>query len=151
MPACLHAHVPLCLGCLRAHMPTCLACLCAHMPACLAWLCAHVSMYLTCSRALHTNVLYVLVCTFANVPICQACSHANMLCVPTCSHPVTSNNKSKFLITYFTQIFGTFSLIFSCEVKLCMKSAQQAGISLEAFILRIQLCIPAFLLPDGSL
>ena len=34
--------------------------------------------------------------------------------------------------------FGTFSLPFSCEIKLYRKSAGQARISLETFILRIQ-------------
>ena len=39
-------------------------------------------------------------------------------------------------MTYFAKIFGTFSLSFSCEIKLYMKCARQAGIPVETF------CIP---------
>ena len=51
-----------------------------------------------------------------------------------CAHAITSNNKNKFLMTCFTSFSGTFSMSFSCEIKLHMKNAQKAGISLETFI-----------------
>ena len=79
----------------------------------------------TCSRA---NVSFVLKCSCANVPCVLTCltySHAN---VPTYSSAIILNKK----------IFGTFSLSFSYEIKVYMKSAWQARI----FI--IQLYIPAF-------
>ena len=41
-------------------------------------------------------------------------------------------------MTCFPSIFGTFSLSFSYEIKLDMKSAQKAGMSLETFLLKIQ-------------
>ena len=47
-------------------------------------------------------------------------------------------------MTFFPQTFGTLSLPFSYEIKLYMKSAWQAEMSLEIFILRIQLYISAF-------
>ena len=47
-------------------------------------------------------------------------------------------------MTFFLQTFGTLSLPFSYEIKLYMKSAWQAEMSLEIFILRIQLYISAF-------
>ena len=80
---------------LRAHVPTYLACLRAHVPTCLA-----------CSRA---NVPCVLMSSHANVPCVLSWLRANVSSVPTCSSTVTSNNKNKFSITCFTQIFGTFS------------------------------------------
>ena len=41
-------------------------------------------------------------------------------------------------------VFGTFSLSFSYEIKLHVKRAEQTGMSLDIFILRIQLYIPSF-------
>ena len=95
---------------------------------------------LTCSRALHVYVL-----------TCPACSRAHVLTCFTCSRAITSNNKIKLGITCFTQIFGTFSLSFSCEIKLHIKSVRQAGMPLKTFILRIQWYIPVFFLPGGNL
>ena len=45
-------------------------------------------------------------------------------------------------MTCFPYILGTFSLFFFYEIKLYMKSATQVGLSLETFILIIQLYIP---------
>ena len=104
---------------------------------------------LTCQRTLCAYLLtgqlvlraYVLTCQHASgalVLMCLTCSQSNVPFVPTCSRAVTSNNKNKFSMTCFTYIFGTFLLSFSGELKLYMKSARQAGMSLEIFILRIQ-------------
>ena len=101
------------LRALRAHVPTCFVCLSAYVPTCL------VAYVLTCQRVLHAHVFksqralraYVLTCSRAKVP-----------CMCSCSRTITSNNKNKFSMTCFTQIFGTFSSSFSCEIKLYMKS-----------------------------
>ena len=116
------AHVPKCFACLRANVPTCVTCSCAQVPTCLASSRAHVQRCFMCSRA-HVST----------------------------SRALTSNNNNKFLMTCFNQISGTFSLSFSCEMKRHNKSARQARISLETFILRTPQYIPAFLLPGGSL
>ena len=44
----------------------------------------------------------------------------------------------------FSLDFWYFSMCFSYEIELYMKSARQVEMSLETFILRIQLYIPAF-------
>ena len=79
----------------------------------------------------------MLSCLRANVANVLKCSRPNMFCVPTFSRAISSYNKIKFLMTCFTYIFNTFSLSFSSEMKLYMKSARQAGISRETFVLRI--------------
>ena len=84
------------------------------------------------------NVSCVLMCSRANVPCVLTCSPANVPCVPTYSRAIASNNKNKFSMACFNKIFGTFSLSSSYEVKLYMKSARQARMSLETFILRMQ-------------
>ena len=63
---------------------------------------------------------------------------------------ITSNNKNKFSMACFTQILGTFLLSFSFKIKLHMKSARQAEMSLKTFILRIQQYILALLLPGEA-
>ena len=45
-------------------------------------------------------------------------------------------------MTCFPYILGTFSSLFFYEIKLYMKSATQVGLSLETFILIIQMYIP---------
>ena len=169
--ACFCAHTPTCLACLGCHITTCLACICSHVPMRLACFCAHVNVpcMLKCQRALHAyvlicwgvlhanvphvltclhgNVASMLMCSCANMPYMLMYSYVNVPCMSMCSHARTSNNKNKFSMTCFTKIFDTFS----CEIKLYMKSAQQAEMSLETFILIIQQCIPAFLLQSGSL
>ena len=88
---------------LRAHVPTCLCVLTCSR--------GNVPCVLTCQRTLRAYVL-----------TCLTCLHAHVLCVPKCSRAITSNNKSKFSMTCFTKIFGTFSLSFSWEIKLYVKS-----------------------------
>ena len=74
---------------------------------------------LTCQRVLHA---YVLTCQ-RTLRICVlTCSRAYVPCVPKCSRAITSINKCKVSMTCFTLIFGTFSLSFSWEIKLYMKS-----------------------------
>ena len=111
----LRAHVLRCLACLRAHVLTCLACLCAHVPRCLECLRVHVP---TCLRCLRNHVSAYLTCSRANVPCMITRGRANVLYVPTCLRTITSNNKNRFSMTFFIQIVGTFSLYFSCEIKL---------------------------------
>ena len=80
---------------------------------------AHV---LTCLAGLRTYFPTYLACLCAHVRTCLAFSSTNVLCMLTGSHAITSgyntNNKNKFSITCFPQIFGTFSFPFSCEIKL---------------------------------
>ena len=90
---------------------------------------------LTCQFVFRAYVPACLGYLRGHVPTCLACLRAH---VPSCFRGVTRNNKSKFSMTCFTQIFRTFSLSFSSEIKLYMKSSQQAVMSLETFILRIQ-------------
>ena len=120
----LHACVLLCLSALHTYLLTCQRTLRAYVLTCQRVLCAYV---LSCQHFL-----------YAYVPTC--------FCVLTCSCDITSNNKNKFLITCFRYIFGTFSLSFSCKIKLYMKSARQTWMSLETFFWRIQLYIPIYLL-----
>ena len=146
----LQAHIPTCFPCLRAHVPKYLAWLHAHLPTCLACsraymlrvLGGHVTTCLTCSSA---NVHCVLTCSHANVASVLQCSRANVPYVLTCKTCITSNNKNKFSMTCFPQIFGTFSLPFSCKIRLYMKIIRRNG-ELE-FILRIQQYISALLVP----
>ena len=109
----------------------CLTCLSASVSCVLTCSSVNVPFMLTCSRA---NVSWILICLRANVPCvlpCKfKCSCADVSCVPTCLRAITSTNKNKFLMTFF------FS--FSCEIKLCTKSAGQAVMSLGRFSMRIQ-------------
>ena len=90
--------------------------------------CSRANMFcvLPCSRA---NVRCVRTCLRVNVSYVLTCLCANAPCVPTCSRAITLNNKSKFSMTCFTQIFDTFSLSFSCEIKLYPKNARQVEFS----------------------
>ena len=123
--ACFGAHVPTCLACLRAHMPVCLACLRAQMPSCLACLRAHVP---SCLAYLHAHVSMCLLCSHVHVTMCLACLHAHMitgsclecacvnvpcvLCVPTCSCAITTNDKHRFSITWFPNVFVIVLCLF---------------------------------------
>ena len=117
MPACLAcfgAHVPTCLAYLRTHMPVCLACLRAHIPSCLAYLHAHVSMCFVCS---HPHVPMCLAYLHANMITfsCLKCARVNVpcvLCVPTCSRAITTNDKRRFSITWFPNIFVIVLCLF---------------------------------------
>ena len=95
----LRAHVPACLACLRAHVPTCLACLRAHVPTCFACLPDHVSTCLACLRA---HVSTYLACLRAHVPTWLARLVAH---VSTYSCAITTNNKNKFSVICFPNIF----------------------------------------------
>ena len=101
-------YVPTCQCALRTYVPTCLACLRAHVPTCFVSLRLYVS---TCLACLHSHV-----------PTCLACLRAQVSCVSKCSRAITLNNKNKFSMTCFTQIFDIFSLSFPCEIKFYMKS-----------------------------
>ena len=115
------------------------------------WLFTNNLLRVTFFACLRTHFPTCLACSRAHVPYVLTRSRVNVPCMSTCSHTITSNNKNKLSVKFSTQIFGTFSLSFSCVIKLYMKSARQAGMSLEASTLRIQQCIPAFLLPGRSL
>ena len=99
-----------------------------------------------------------LLCFRANVscvPTCLACLHANVPCVISCSCAklltyLTCWQKYVFSDMFHLDFWYFFFVFFSCEIKLYMKSARKAGMSLETFILRIQWHIPAFFLPNGS-
>ena len=78
---------------------TCQRALCAYVLKCQHALRAYVR---TCQSVLR---VYVLTCSRL---ACFACSHANvycMLCMLTCSHAITTNNKDKCSITCFPDIF----------------------------------------------
>ena len=68
----------------------------------------------------------------ANMPCELPCPCTNVPCAPRCSRTITSHKKHKFSMTCLNQTFGSF-LSFSCEIKLHMKSARQAGMSLHSF------------------
>ena len=72
-----------------------------------------VSCVVTCQYVLRALVFNCLACSPVSSP-------ANVPCVPMCSHAVTSDNKKTFSVTYFTYIFGTFSLPFFYDIKLFM-------------------------------
>ena len=93
------------LRALRANMPCVLTCSRANVSCVLIR--AHVS---TCLAYLRAHVPSVLTCSLANVP-----------CLSKCSRDINSN-KNKFSVACFTKIFGTFSLSFSWEIKLYLKS-----------------------------
>ena len=86
----LRVHMPTCLACSRAQVPTCIACSRAHVPTCLA-----------CS---HANVSCVSTCSRTNLPC--------VLCVSTCSHVITTNDKGKSSITCFPYILRLFFIFF---------------------------------------
>ena len=77
---------------------------------------------LTYFVSLRVYVPTCLACLHSHVPTCLAYLRAHVPYVPKCSRAMTLNNKNKFSVTCFTQIFGIFSLPFSCEIKLYMKS-----------------------------
>ena len=115
-------YVLTCQRALRAYVIMCQRALFAHVFTCQRALRAYM---LTCSRA---NVPCVPTCPRANVSLVSTCSRANMacvLCVPTCSHAITTNDKGKFSITCFAYkhvlvlivLFCDCSLSFSCEIK----------------------------------
>ena len=137
--------VPYVRTCERANVLCALKSSCPNVPCVHECSRATVPCVLTCSCA---NMSCALTCSRANVSCMLTCLHANVPCVLTCSRVlraqliITSDNKNKLSMTCFTQIFGTFCLSFSCEIKLHMKRARQVGISLETFILRIQYYIP---------
>ena len=137
---CSRVNVPCVLMCSGANVLCVATCLRDNVSCVLTGPRVIMPCVLTCSRALHVYVL-----------TCPACSRAHVLTCLTCSRAITSNNKIKLGITCFTQIFGTFSLSFSCEIKLHIKSVRQAGMPLKTFILRIQWYIPVFFLPGGNL
>ena len=121
----LHAHMP-CLACsyavpcmlsfqraLRAYVPCMLTYSCASiacvlmcsMPCVLMCSCTYVPCMLTCSCA---YVPCTLMCSQANVSCMLTCSCVNMsclLCVPMCSHAITTNDRDKFSIICFPYIF----------------------------------------------
>ena len=82
------------------------------MPCVLTCSRANVLYVLPCQRALRAYVLTCQCVLRAHAPYALTCSHANVLCVPTFLRAITSNNKNKFSMKCFTQIFGTFSLSF---------------------------------------
>ena len=120
----------------------------------------NLSCVLTYSRAnmscSHTNVCCVLTCSCTNVSCVLTSSCGNMpfvlthlcdnvlcvlymlphymCCVLTCSRTITWNNKKCFQWHVLLRSFYTFSLSFSCKMRLYVKSASQAGMSLEIFI-----------------
>ena len=132
------------LRALRAHVSMCLVYLRANVSCVLTYSRANVSCVLTWSRVLCAYVPTCLPCLRANVSYVLTCLRVNVPCVLTCSRAITSNNKKKFSVTYFPEILDTFSLSFSYEIKLYMKSAWRAGMSLETSILRTQLYVPAY-------
>ena len=140
----LHVHMSMCLTssrvnvscmlmCSHANVPYMLMCLCANVPRMLTSLRANMLSMLICLHAivpvfLHALCAYLLMCSYALL----TCSYANMSCVlmyscvkmsfvPKCSRAITLNNKNKFSVTCFTQILR-FLCLFSCEIKLFMKS-----------------------------
>ena len=68
----------------------------------------------------------------ANMPCELPCPCTNVPCAPRCSRAITSHKKHKFSMRCLNETFGSF-LSFSCEIKLHMKSARQAGMSLHSF------------------
>ena len=130
----LRAHVPANLACLGPHVPTCLACLRAHVQRCLACLCSLRALVPTC----------LSVPTFSCAITPNIKNKFSMTCI-------TSNIKNKFSVTCFLEMFGTFSLYFTCEIKLHLKSERREGMSLERFFWRIQLHILAYFTSGGRL
>ena len=90
--------------CSSANVSCVLTCL-----ACQHALRAYVLTCLACSRTLGAYVLACQCILRAHVPTCLACVRAHVLKLQI---------TKKFSMTSFTQIFGIFSLSFSCEIKL---------------------------------
>ena len=87
---------------------TCRRALCVYVLTCQRVLPAYV---LTCSRA---NVPCVLTCSRSHVPYVLTCSNANvpcMLCVPTCSHVITTTEQLT-KISFQQHVFLTFLWLF---------------------------------------
>ena len=120
------------------------------------WSCGNVPYILTCLACLCSHVLPCLACLGAHVPTCLACLHANVACLPSCSRTKKAsyvltcqsalyayvltyyNSKSQkwvFTDMFYFDFLVDFFFTFSCEIKLYMKSARQAGMSLETFTL----------------
>ena len=132
------------LGALPAHVPTCLA------PFLLTCSRANVSCVLMCSCA---NLSYVLSCSRANVSCVFTRSRANLPCVLTLQFSLRADVPTCIvcLRTYVlwlqtTKISFQWHVFLRLEIKLYMKSARGAGISLEISYLRIRLYIPEFFL-----
>ena len=98
---------------------------------------------LTCQLVLRTYVLASLTCSRDHVLKFLMCSRANVFLRAYVFICYNFKYRKKFSII--------FSLSFSCEIKLCLKSPRQAGMSLEAFFGGIQLYIPAYILPSENL
>ena len=129
----LYAHVSTCLACsyavpcmlsfqraLRAYVPCMLTYSCAtiacvlmcSMPCVLMCSCTYVPCMLTCSSA---YVPCTLMCSQANMSCMLTCSCVNMsclLCVPMCSHAITTNDRDKFSIICFPYIFVIVLCLF---------------------------------------
>ena len=120
------------------YMPRELICSCANVPrvpTCFVCLRAHISRCLTCWRA---HVPTCLACFCAQVVQDLTCSPAN---VPTWSRAFEWHVSLGFLVL--------FSCLSPKQNK--MKIAWQAGMYLETFLLRIQLCIPFSLIRQKPL
>ena len=88
-----------CQRVLRAYVLACQRASRAYVLTCPRALRAYV---LKCQRALRAHVPTCLACLRPQVPCVLTCSCANVPCVPKCWRAITSNNKNKFSMTWFT-------------------------------------------------
>ena len=119
------------MSCSHTNVCCVLTCSCTNVSCVLTSSCGNMPFVLThlCDNAL--CVLYMLPHYMCCV---LTCSRVNVPCVLTCSRTITWNNKKCFQWHVLLRSFYTFSLSFSCKMRLYVKSASQAGMSLEIFI-----------------